>query len=211
MSYFKNLNSDSQNENEEKEEIDNNKNENEEIENEENKSENEEIENEEKEENENILKNTFKNVSSINNSEKEEDNIIYEEFFNYFLPNKKQTLTIKECKNAMRCLGIIITEKELVEYLEINEKNGKEKINLNEFISLCKMKKNDDYYDELEEAFKFYDINETGYVNSRELKHAMLIFKPKMNEEEIDQILNEYNIDEDGFINYKEYLNSTKK
>ena len=206
MSYFKNLNSESQNENEEKEETDNNKNEIGKNENE-----NEEIENEEKEENEKLLQSNFKNTSTINDTDKEDDNIIYEEFFNYFLPNKKQTLTIKECKNAMRCLGILITEKELVEYLEINEKNGKEKINLNEFISLCKMKKNDDYYDELEEAFKFYDINETGFVNSKELKHAMLIFKPKMNEEEIDQILNEYNIDEDGFINYKEYLNSTKK
>ena len=199
MSYSKNLNSESQNENEENED---NNNDNNNYENEENKD-----ENEEKEENENILQSNFKNTSTINDTDKEDDNIIYEEFFNYFLPNKKQTLTIKECKNAMRCLGILITEKELVEYLEINEKNGKEKINLNEFISLCKMKKNDDYYDELEEAFKFYDINETGYVNSRELKHAMLIFKPKMNEEEIDQILNEYNIDEDGFINYKEYLN----
>ena len=206
MSYFKNLNSESQNENEEKEETDNNKNEIEKNENE-----NEEIENEEKEENEKLLQSNFKNTSSINNSEKEEDNTIYEEFFNYFLPNKKKTLTIKECKNAMRCLGILITEKELVEYLEINEKNGKEKINLNEFISLCKMKKNDDYSDELEEAFKFFDINETGFVNSKELKHAMLVFKPKMNEEEIDQILSEYNIDEDGFINYKEYINSTKK
>ena len=203
MSYSKNLNSESQNENEENED---NNNDNNNYENEENKD-----ENEEKEENENILQSNFKNTSTINDTDKEDDNIIYEEFFNYFLPNKKQTLTIKECKNAMRCLGILITEKELVEYLEINEKNGKEKINLNEFISLCKMKKNDDYYDELEEAFKFYDINETGYVKSRELKHAMLIFKPKMNEEEIDQILNEYNIDEDGFINYKEYLNSTKK
>ena len=203
MSYSQNLNSESQNENEENKD---NNNDNNNYENEENKD-----ENEEKEENENILQSNFKNTSTINDTDKEDDNIIYEEFFNYFLPNKKQTLTIKECKNAMRCLGILITEKELVEYLEINEKNGKEKINLNEFISLCKMKKNDDYYDELEEAFKFYDINETGYVNSRELKHAMLIFKPKMNEEEIDQILNEYNIDEDGFINYQEYLNSNKK
>ena len=203
MSYSQNLNSESQNENEENED---NNNDNNNYENEENKD-----ENEEKEENENILQSNFKNTSTINDTDKEDDNIIYEEFFNYFLPNKKQTLTIKECKNAMRCLGILITEKELVEYLEINEKNGKEKINLNEFISLCKMKKNDDYSDELEEAFKFFDINETGFVNSKELKHAMLIFKPKMNEEEIEQILNEYNIDEDGFINYKEYINSTKK
>ena len=203
MSYSKNLNSESQNENEENED---NNNDNNNYENEENKD-----ENEEKEENENILQSNFKNTSTINDTDKEDDNIIYEEFFNYFLPNKKQTLTIKECKNAMRCLGILITEKELVEYLEINEKNGKEKINLNEFISLCKMKKNDDYYDELEQAFKCYDINETGFVNSKELKHAMLVFKPKMNEEEIDQILSEYNIDEDGFINYQEYLNSNKK
>ena len=141
------------------------------------------------EESENENQSIFQNTTSLNNNINEKENDLYEEFFNYFLPNNKKTLTIKECKNAMRCLGILITEKELVEYLEINEKNGKEKINLNEFISLYKMKKNDDYYDELEEAFKFYDINETGYVNSRELKHAMLIFKPKMNEEEIDQIL----------------------
>ena len=203
MSYSKNLNSESQNENEENED---NNNDNNNYENEENKD-----ENEEKEENENILQSNFKNTSTINDTDKEDDNIIYEEFFNYFLPNKKQTLTIKECKNAMRCLGILITEKELVEYLEINEKNGKEKINLNDFISLCKIKKNDDYYDELEQAFKCYDINETGFINSKELKHAMLVFKPKMNEEEIDQILSEYNIDEDGFINYQEYLNSNKK
>jgi Ca2+-binding EF-hand superfamily protein len=163
------------------------------------------------EESENENQSIFQNTTSLNNNINEKENDLYEEFFNYFLPNNKKTLTIKECKNAMRCLGILITEKELVEYLEINEKNGKEKINLNEFISLCKMKKNDDYSDELEEAFKFFDINETGFVNSKELKHAMLIFKPKMNEEEIEQILNEYNIDEDGFINYKEYINSTKK
>ena len=163
------------------------------------------------EESENENQSIFQNTTSLNNNINEKENDLYEEFFNYFLPNNKKTLTIKECKNAMRSIGILITEKELVEYLEINEKNGKEKINLNEFISLCKMKKNDDYYDELEQAFKCYDINETGFVNSKELKHAMLIFKPKMNEEEIEQILNEYNIDEDGFINYKEYINSTKK
>ena len=145
------------------------------------------------------------NSMYINNENQEE---LYEEFFNYFLPSKKNYLNIKETKIAMRCLGILITEKELVETLNINTKNGKEQIFLNDFIFLCNSKKDENHLDELEEAFKSFDPNNTGLIDAKELKQAMLVFKPKMNEEEINQILSEFVIDENGNINYIDFLSN---
>ena len=144
--------------------------------------------------------------SMYTNNENQEE--LYEEFFNYFLPSKKNYLNIKETKIAMRCLGILITEKELVDMLNLKSKNGNEQISLNDFIFLCNSKKDENHIEELEEAFKNFDPENSGLINAKELKHAMKVFKPKMNKEEIDQILSEFNIDEDGNINYVDFLSN---
>ena len=147
------------------------------------------------------------NMNSINiNNENQEE--LYEEFFNYFLPSKKNYLNIKETKIAMRCLGILITEKELVEILNLKSKNGNEQISLTDFIFLCNSKKDKNHIEELEEAFKNFDPENSGFINANELKHAMKVFKPKMNKEEIDQILSEFNIDKNGNINYIDFLSN---
>ena len=147
------------------------------------------------------------NMNSINiNNENQEE--LYEEFFNYFLPSKKNYLNIKETKIAMRCLGILITERELVDMLNLKSKNGNEQISLNDFIFLCNSKKDENHIEELEEAFKNFDPENSGLINAKELKHAMKVLKPKMNNEEIDQILSEFNIDKNGNINYIDFLSN---
>ena len=127
-------NNNMQNNNEEEEQQDN--------ENEENENyNNNETENNNDNDNDNNNKNT-ENNNNINTNTGNDENpeILYEQFFNYFLPNKKNTLSIKECKNAMRCLGLVVTEKEIQNFLEIKKKTGKEKINLEEFKYICKKK-----------------------------------------------------------------------
>ena len=162
--------------------------------------------------------NSFKKGNENDKEEVIEDNpespeILYEEFFNYFLPNKKSTLTIKECKNAMRCLGLVVTEREIQEYLEIKEKTGKEKINLEEFKAICNKKFNEtnsNNISELEEAFELLDPEHTGIVDSMVLRHQMKIFKPKITDEEVNQILSEFGEDKNGNINYREYIKNIK-
>ena len=160
------------------------------------------------------------NMNNNNNTEtkktgeeiEENPEILYEQFFNYFLPNKKNTLSIKECKNAMRCLGLVVTEKEIQEILEIKKKTGKEKINLEEFKYICnkKLTESGNNITELEEAFEMMDPDKTGIVNSAILRHQMKVFKPKITDEEISQILSEFGEDENGNINYREYLKNLK-
>ena len=144
--------------------------------------------------------------SMYTNNENQEE--LYEEFFNYFLPSKKNYLNIKETKIAMRCLGILITERELVDMLNLKSKNGNKQISLSDFIFLCNSKKDENHIEELEEAFKNFDPENSGLINANELKHAMKVFKPKMNKEEIDQILSEFNIDKNGNINYIDFLSN---
>jgi len=160
--------------------------------------------------------NNNKNSENSMSQGKEEggDNpeILYEEFFNYFLPARKNSLNIKECKNAMRCLGLVVTEREIQEFLEIKEKTGKEKINLEDFKSVCNKKFNETNNNlaELEEAFEMLDPEKTGIVDSVVLRHQMKIFKPKITDEEINQILSEFGEDKNGNINYREYLRNIK-
>ena len=157
--------------------------------------------------------NTLKNEKEENIEENgESPEILYEEFFNYFLPSKKHTLNIKECKNAMRCLGLVVTEREIQEFLGIKEKTGKEKINLEEFKSVCDKKFNESNNNlvELKEAFEMLDPERTGIVDSKVLRHQMKVFKPKITEEEVNQILSEFGEDKNGNINYREYLRNIK-
>ena len=160
------------------------------------------------------------NMNNNNNTEtkktgeeiEENPEILYEQFFNYFLPNKKNTLSIKECKNAMRCLGLVVTEKEIQEILEIKKKTGKEKINLEEFKYICnkKLTESGNNITELEEAFEMMDPENKGIIDSTILRHQMKVFKPKITDEEISQILSEFGEDENGNINYREYLKNLK-
>ena len=144
------------------------------------------------------------------NSELSQENpeVLFEEFFYYFLPEKKHTLNIKECKNAMRSLGLVVSEKDIMEYLEIKEKTGKERINLEEFKSICnkKLYEKNNNLNELKEAFEMLDPEKTGFVNSMIMRHQIRVFKPKITDVEIDQILSEFGIDKNGNINYREYL-----
>ena len=163
--------------------------------------------------NENNINNTITKKTEENNEEGDENpEILYEEFFNYFLPNKRNSLSIKECKNAMRCLGLVVTEREIQNFLDIKIKTGKEKINLEEFKYICnkKLTENGNNIAELEEAFEIMDPEKTGIVDSRILRHQMKVFKPKITDEEISQILSEFGEDENGNINYKEYLKNLK-
>ena len=160
------------------------------------------------------------NMNNNNNTEtkktgeeiEENPEILYEQFFNYFLPNNKNTLSIKECKNAMRCLGLVVTEKEIQEILEIKKKTGKEKINLEEFKYICnkKLTESGNNITELEEAFEMMDPENKGIIDSTILRHQMKVFKPKITDEEISQILSEFGEDENGNINYREYLKNLK-
>jgi calmodulin len=66
------------------------------------------------------------------------------------------------------------------------------KVTFNQFIGVMSGKmKNMDGEEDVLEAFKAFDSDQTGYVNSDELTNALSIFCPQLSEDERKALINE--------------------
>lgn len=136
--------------------------------------------------------------------------IYSQEIFNYFCKKGEKFLNIKTAKQALRSMGIPITEKEIMKILKIKKKTGNEKISYDMF-QLCseEFKKNENALN-LEDAFNTLDPKATGKLDGKKLIHYMRIFKPYLSNDEIDEIMTELGANEKMEINYEEYLKKYK-
>ena len=85
--------------------------------------------------------------------------------------------------------------------------NSDGKIELEEFITLM-MKNSPDTQQEEEviNAFRVFDKEGNGLIQTDELKHIMMTIGDKMTKDETDEIIHEADIDGDGTINYEEFV-----
>ena len=85
--------------------------------------------------------------------------------------------------------------------------NSDGKIKLEEFITLM-MKNSPDTQQEEEviNAFRVFDKEGNGLIQTDELKHIMMTIGDKMTEGEADEMIHEADIDGDGTINYEEFV-----
>merc|ERR1719456_258488 len=60
--------------------------------------------------------------------------------------------------------------------------------------------------DEVTEAFKIFDRDASGTIESGELRHVLQTLGDKLTEEEADQMLGEADVDGDGEIDYNEFV-----
>ena len=56
---------------------------------------------------------------------------------------------------------------------------------------------------EIREAFKVFDKEDKGYLNSSDLRHIMMTLGEKMDEEEADEMIAAADIDGDGTVEYE--------
>ena len=71
----------------------------------------------------------------------------------------------------MQALGIPTTRKEIVNFMEMADKDGSGTIELDEFkMLMAGMIKNRPVDKELDKAFKMYDEDDKGYINRQNLE-----------------------------------------
>ena len=70
------------------------------------------------------------------------------------------------------------------------------------------MKNNPDSQQEIEviNAFRVFDKEGNGLIQTDELKHIMMTIGDKMTEVEADEMIHEADIDDDGVISYEEFV-----
>ena len=132
----------------------------------------------------------------------------YQDAFEMFDKDKDGTISAKELANVMETLiGQKPSMDEINSMIKEVDLNSDGKIELEEFITLM-MKNNPDSQQEEEviNAFRVFDKEGNGLIQTDELKHIMMTIGDKMTEAGADEMIHEADIDDDGVINYEEFV-----
>ena len=66
--------------------------------------------------------------------------------------------------------------------------------------------KDNDFDEELQEAFKVFDRDQNGYISSHELRHTMTNLGENLTPEEVEEMIKEADLDNDQQIDYDEFM-----
>ncbi|KAH7437313.1 hypothetical protein KP509_05G065600 [Ceratopteris richardii] len=124
--------------------------------------------------------------------------------------NKDEKLSYEELKMGLAKQGAMLAETEVQQLLDAADVDGNGTIDYKEFISatmhLSKLNK-EEY---LDDAFKFFDKNNDGFITVTELKEA-LSHHNMGDEKTIEDIIDEVDTNKDGQISLEEFKHMMKK
>jgi Ca2+-binding EF-hand superfamily protein len=117
-------------------------------------------------------------------------------------------VTLKELKSVMKSLGLSPTNDELKEMISSVDHNGDNEIDFDEFLILMRSrggKKARNPEQELIDAFKVFDTDNSGSIDKYELKSLMDSLGQKLSSEELNAMMEEVDTDGNGEISYEEF------
>lgn len=132
----------------------------------------------------------------------------YQDAFEMFDKDKDGAISAKELANVMETLvGQKPSMDEITSMIKEVDLNSDGKIELGEFIQLMlKNSPDTETEEEVINAFRVFDKEGNGLINTEELKHIMMTIGDRMTEDEAEEMIREADIDEDGVINYEEFV-----
>lgn len=131
------------------------------------------------------------------------------EVFDLFDNQKEGLILASDFGNALRALGMNPTKSDVEDMLlEMKVKNiESDKIEFSEFLEqYAKTQKDPDTEEDLLECFKIFDIDNTGYITSNELKHIMTKFGENFPEEELNEMIRKGDPHNEGYVKYSELV-----
>ena len=115
-------------------------------------------------------------------------------------------INLKELETAFQMLNIEISNKDIHKIYEAaSEQNGV--IDYNQFLIASMNQKKNLKKEQLIQAFKYIDIDDSGYIDKSDIQNAALRSGKKfVNENDIDNMMKEVKVDNKGKISLDEFL-----
>ena len=145
----------------------------------------------------------FKNITA----EKEEE---IDELFEFFDKDKDQKISFFELTNLLRWLAFNPTGREIEAYKTERDPHNSGNIDLDNTKQIIDKKMQEpDTIEELIEAMKVLDSNNSGTIMVPELRWAMATLGDAMEQQQVDEMIKEVDADNKGFVDILEFAKMT--
>ena len=133
---------------------------------------------------------------------------LMKEVLDLFDPNNDGYVQSKDISKILKAMGRTLENEDEQNFLEAADPDQTGVISKDNFLdtfeamySLTKEKIN-----EVLDAFKVFDINNTGKISVNNFKKVLVNFAHEFNEDEVNEIMKYINVDRDGNINIKDFV-----
>ncbi|KAH0787568.1 centrin-1 [Histomonas meleagridis] len=117
----------------------------------------------------------------------------------------------KELKIALMTLGFDISKENIRKILSETDLKNPGSITFNEFLQIIQSQlPYRDAHKELEEAFKIFDVDNTGKITFKNLKEVLTSMGEQITDQEILEIIAEADKTGDGTISLEEFIDLIK-
>lgn len=131
----------------------------------------------------------------------------YKDAFSLFDRDDNGIITTRELGAIMRSLGFNPTEEELHAMINSVDYDGNGVIDFPEFVKLMEnQKKPDEREADMMLAFRIFDADNKGYIESAELRYILLNMDKRIPQEEIKELMEIADLERDRKIRYQEFL-----
>ena len=136
----------------------------------------------------------------------------YREVFTSYGQEDKNRISTKDLVTVIRSLGKIPSDGEVIKMIKNIEADEKGFVEFHEFLSMIQtMKDYDECEDEVIEAFKVFDKENSGMVSMAELQEALTTLGEKMSEDEVKDLFQKSEFNENGQIHYRSMCQAVLK
>ena len=123
-------------------------------------------------------------------------------------PNDEGTVSSKDISKILKAMGRTLNNDDEKNFREAADPENTGVISKDKFLSTVESMFSlpDENINELLEAFKVFDVKNTGKISVKNFKNILVNIGQQFNEDEVDEILKYIDIDRDGNITIKDFI-----
>ena len=142
----------------------------------------------------------------------EERRKLMKEVLDLFDPNNEGYVKTKDITKILKAMGRTLEEDDEQNFIEAADPENTNEISKENFLATAEamFSLSKEEIKELLDAFKAFDINNTGKISVKNFRNVLINYGQEFNEEEVDEILKCIDIDREGNIIIKDFINIWK-
>ncbi|XP_063677350.1 calmodulin-A-like [Bolinopsis microptera] len=157
-----------------------------------------------------MSKKTDNDTEKIHESFTEEQLSEIREAFNLF-PQDRECIRADSVETLLRALGHNPSPEEMQKIFKHLHIYSQSKVSFNMLLSVIAMLFSSCSEESIRQAFRMFDKDGNGTIDSRELRHVMLNLGEALTDDEVDDMIREIDVDGDGEVDCEEFVMMMKK